>query len=387
MKTTTGLILSFICLFLPISLFAQQKTTGLKAKDGFIDIPLEKSYWQNDSDRVSYEKIQDTATMYIHPRAGYTRLRDFDFTTGTIEFDWQPIDTMFSSFYFRFQNKEASECIYLRTPRAGNPLAMDALQYAPFIKGVNLWDLLVHYQAPANFSKRKWNHIKLVISEKQMLIYLNDPAKPLLWIPQLEGDVSHGTLAFDGESIIANLKVKHGSIEGLANTPGIDPTANDPRYIRHWQFVEPRDFPFGQEPKGDDLPEANASWTSIDAERCGLINITRLYGVNPARSLIWLKTTIKADSDQQKWLDFGFSDEVWVFINGRYAYADKNYYAHPIMKPPFGRCSIENSAINLPLQKGNNEILIGLANNFYGWGIIARLRDLNGIVALGENDL
>jgi hypothetical protein len=387
MKKTSRFILSIIYVFLATSLPAQQKSNGLKVKDGIITVPLEKSYWQNDSNRVSYKKTQDVQTMHIHPKAGLTRLKDFEFTTGTIEFDWQPIDTMFSSFYFRFQSNEASECVYLRTPRAGNSLAMDALQYAPFLKGVNLWDMLAHYQAPANFSKRKWNHIKLVISEKQMQIYLNDQTKPVLWVPQLEGDVSRGTLAFDGESIIANLKVKPGSIEGLANTPGIDPTANDPRYIRHWQLIEPIDFPYGREPKSDDFPKSDNKWISINTERRGLVNLTRLYGVNPNRRLIWLKTKITSDNDQQKWMDFGFSDEVWVLINGRYIYVDKNYYAHPIMKAPFGRCSIENSAINLPLQKGDNEILIGVANSFYGWGIIARLRDLNGITSLGENTL
>jgi len=31
------------------------------------------------------------------------------------------------------------------------------------------------------------------------------------------------------------------------------------------------------------------------------------------------------------------------------------------------------------LKEGKNEILIGLANYFYGWGIIARLDDVPGI--------
>jgi hypothetical protein len=46
---------------------------------------------------------------------------------------------------------------------------------------------------------------------------------------------------------------------------------------------------------------------------------------------------------------------------------------------PKSRCTIENASIKLPLNEGENEILIGLANYFYGWGIIARLDDMNGI--------
>ena len=276
-----------------------------------------------------------------------------------------------------------SECVYLRTARAGDTLAMDAVQYAPFIKGVNLWDMLLHFQAPAKFSKREWNRVKLVVSEKQLQVYINDLTRPLLWVPELEGDVANGTLAFMGEGIVANLTVKPDDIGHLSDQAGVDPAANDPRYLRHWQVSEPRDFPFGREPMNDDIPKPDARWTALNTERRGLLNLTRLYGSKmPDRQVIWIKAHIHSVTDQQKWMDFGFSDEVWLFVNGLYTYADKNYYGAPIMKPPFGRCSIENTAVSLPLKKGDNEILIGVANNFYGWGVVARLRDLKGIEAL-----
>jgi hypothetical protein len=55
----------------------------------------------------------------------------------------------------------------------------------------------------------------------------------------LEGNISSGTLAFDGQVIISNLQVKHNSVEGLAPEAGIDPVASDPRYLRKWQVCEP----------------------------------------------------------------------------------------------------------------------------------------------------
>jgi hypothetical protein len=68
-----------------------------------------------------------------------------------------------------------------------------------------------------------------------------------------------------------------------------------------------------------------------------------------------------------------------VFVNGRFLYVDKNLYGQPIMKEPDGRCSVENASFILPLNAGNNELLIGVANDFYGWGIIARLDSMEGI--------
>jgi hypothetical protein len=67
-----------------------------------------------------------------------------------------------------------------------------------------------------------------------------------------------------------------------------------------------------------------------------------------------------------------------MFINGQILYVDKNYFGTPQAKDR-GRCIIENATIKLPLKKGKNEILIALANYFYGWGIIARLDDTDGI--------
>ena len=92
-----------------------------------------------------------------------------------------------------------------------------------------------------------------------------------------------------------------------------------------------------------------------------------------------MKTTIESDSAQERTLHLGFVDEVWVYVNGQFLFADKNHYGTPGQKYPRGRCSIENAAFKLPLKKGKNEVLIGLANYFYGWGIIARIDDTDGI--------
>jgi len=69
-----------------------------------------------------------------------------------------------------------------------------------------------------------------------------------------------------------------------------------------------------------------------------------------------------------------------VFVNGKQVFADKNLYQPPAArKNPDGRCSLENGSFTLPLNKGKNEITMAIANNFYGWGAILRLADVNGL--------
>jgi hypothetical protein len=38
----------------------------------------------------------------------------------------------------------------------------------------------------------------------------------------------------------------------------------------------------------------------------------------------------------------------------------------------------------VPLDAGDNELLVGVANDFYGWGIVARLDSLAGLTLDGQ---
>jgi len=89
------------------------------------------------------------------------------------------------------------------------------------------------------------HQIKLVVSGAQMRAYVNSESQPTLAVPRLEGNVTNGRIAFEGEAIIANLVIKPNAVEGLSPLAGIDPTDNDPRYLRHWQLSQPAVIPKG----------------------------------------------------------------------------------------------------------------------------------------------
>jgi len=306
-------------------------------------------------------------------------LKDLSFTNGTIEYDVEPEDMSFTGFYFRRQDSLESENFYLRVFAAGLPNMMAAVQYTPVIGGVMLWNLMPHCQGAASFARGQWNHVKLVVSGAQMLVYVNDLNRPALEIPHLEGNTTAGGLGFNGKAVIANLVVTPDATEGLSPVAGFDPFYNDPRYLRQWSVTAPIPLPKGQELTGADLPKEGAAWTKITAERRGLVNLTRLFGESKTRRVVWLKCRLKAPEAQNHKVDFGFTNEVWIFVNGKLAMVDKNFFDDIIRKQPRGRCSIENTSFNLPLQAGDNDILIGVANDFYGWGIIARMDVLDGI--------
>jgi len=347
-------------------------------------VPLRAASWDFKPGVAEFADGASGPVMKIVGR-GYVVLKNTDFADGTIEFDDQPVDERFASFFFRWQDSIENENFYFRTARGvGHPDAMDGVQYAPTIKGVNCWDIMLHYQAPAAFGQQEPNHVKLVISGKQMRVYVNSKEWPTLEVPRLEGNTTHGTLAFSGKAIISHLVIRPGQTEGLSPAEGVDPTSTDSRYIRHWQVTAADSIPGPVDFSMAFVPGKQTVWSPVVAERRGLVNLTRLYGGEPASGhpvhrISWLKTNIHADKARQVQLRLGFLDEVWMFLNGNWLYVDKNFFRFPVAKVPDGRLSLENTTITLPLQQGDNELLIGVGNNFFGWGIVARLDDLDGI--------
>jgi len=216
-----------------------------------------------------------------------------------------------------------------------------------------------------------------------MRAYVNDMMRPVVEIPRLEGNTSKGAIAFEGECVVSNLVVKAGQTENLSPLAGVDLTDHDPRYIRNWYVSKPVETPKGIDFSTEFLPKPEESWEPIGSERMGLINLTRKFGGHEGkRKIVWLKVTVESKIEQKKKISLGFSDEVWVFLNGRHLYVDKNLYGSPIMKQPVGRLSLENSSFEMPFKQGKNEILIGVANSFFGWGIVARLENMGGVSLL-----
>ncbi len=119
-----------------------------------------------------------------------------------------------------------------------------------------------------------------------------------------------------GHPYVMEAVLKPGKVEGLSPIAATDPTANDQRYLRHWQMTTPDtlapgiDFTYGL------MPGKETGWQPIDAERRGLINLTRKWVVNRTHQLIWLKTTIHAEAAGRYTLRLGFVDEVWLFLDG-----------------------------------------------------------------------
>jgi hypothetical protein len=314
--------------------------------------------------------------------SGNAVLKGITFGGGTIEFDVDTIGRGAPGIAFRQQDDDNFELLYLR-PDPNCPAFRACMQYAPQTHGVLLWDLFPQYQTRAPLRENGWNHIKMVVSGRRMNVFVNDAAVPTLEVGRLEGDAIEGSLRLQGPATFANMVITPDAVDGLSSEPARDPLEGDAGVIRNWRLSTFSALPAGKDPAYADMPIASQPWKAISTERNGLVNISREYGrplPEPTRAVAWVKTTITSDKKQTKKIDIGWTREVWVFVNGKLAYADKNLFeVEGARKFPDGRCSLENGALTLPLEPGENEVAVAIANTFFGWGLMLRLPDPEGV--------
>lgn len=358
------------------------------------NIPMTSDRWTTTAGVVNFIDYKGTPAIELkagnyaqHVRTGAVLLNGLNFRNGTIEYDVVANTDMGAGFVFRRADENNYEMFYLR-PRPKCEEAPDCVQYAPQTHGVLLWDVFPQYQGPAPLVQSGWNHVKLVVSGKRMNVYINGATTPTLKVGRLEGDTNEGALMLQGPGIFANLHVTPDTVGDLPAEPEADATASDERYVRHWQLSPSGKLSVDQAPVLADLPGSSAAWTPLDAERDGLVNVSRVYGLTlprPDRAVVWLKASIHSNVAQQKHISLGWVREVAVFVNGQLIFADKNLYQPPeARKSPDGRLSLENGSLMLPLRAGDNEVAIAVVNNFYGWGLKMRLDDVKDVTLAGR---
>jgi hypothetical protein len=384
------LILS-ISLFLLANVKAIAQNSIAASKLKTINIPFEANRFDTSGRKAVFTNKNGANIMTI----GVTptrqtipvTLRGFQFTNGTIEFDAMPADDPQDMIAINFHQKDIynHESLYLRTQLDESPQRDNAIQYTPFIHGINMWDMYKAFRGYALIYNKSWNHFKLVINGLQMMVYVNSPNQPTLRISRLEGNQTTGLISFDGSAMFKNLVIKPGATEGLSPAEGLDWSENDPTYIRQWQVTNPQLLGDGMELSEKNLPSDTVTWQPIATERRGLVNLVRkfegpeLTSYPKSRRYVWLKTYINSLDEQKVKLQLGFNKEVYVFMNRRLLYTDKNEAGMLYNKYPGGLLDIANTSFFLPLQKGKNELLIGVAVQNYGWGIAARVESLKNI--------
>jgi hypothetical protein len=363
-----------------------------------MQIPMDALHWKAlDADSMGPKGDLEFARQEGFPdgvmklKEGSAALDDVSFSDGTIEYDFKALAEDAPGIQFRMSgpvNSENGEEFYFRTApdcRAEN----DCIQYTPVIHGFMLWDVYPQYQHQA-FVLDGWNHVRLVVSGRRMLVYINGQSEAALSVGNLESESTKGSIHLRGPAVYANLIITPGLVGNLPSVAASDPSLEDRSIVRHWAVSDLQPISTLDPPAYSDMPKKSESWHAVEAETGGLVNLNRQYfaGDQPA-AISWLRYSVLAKQAETKQVSLGWLGEAWIYVNGKLVADAKNFYYPPTeRRDPDGRLSLQNGLFSLPLHAGSNEIAIALYSQTrdairprmkYGWGVIMRYGDMSGL--------
>lgn len=305
-------------------------------------------------------------------RAGHRPYRhDIEFWDGTIEFDVAPMPgATFVGVIFRRESRAQYETVYFRPGSNGQ---WDAVQYMPRVGGGSQWQLYPQFQAAAELPLEQWTHVRIVVDGNAMRLYVGGSSQPALEVSRLRGVPQAGTVGFwaagSGDNWIAafsNIVIRTAAPSGVPS-PVMTPPSSD-GFITVWDASSVIGADSGPVLA---LPRVS-SWKSVTAEEDGLINLSLLYGQPAGRNTVFLRHRFDAPEDRVVPLDITYSDEVTVFLNGQPLYSGVNRWQgrYP---GSLGSLALGTETVYLPLMRGNNELIVALTDEAFGWGLIARM--------------
>ena len=119
------------------------------------------------------------------------------------------------------------------------------------------------------------------------------------------------------------------------------------------------------------------AWTRLDAEPSGLTNLSRAHPITGDLNTVYVRTTIQSDRGRRQPLELGFSDRAVVFLNGERIYRGDDTYRSRDYR--FLGSIGWYDTLYVPLEAGDNELVVAVSEDFGGWGVQARFPEASGL--------
>ncbi len=369
---------TFYLLILTFSICLVNSNTMLNAQEK-ITAEFQPDAWEIKAEKHEFKVYKGKPALYLEN--GKALLKNSNFKNGIIDYDVSfERGRKFIAAHFRIKDSINYEEYYLRAHQSGNP---DAMQYTPVFNGTAGWQLYYGegHSTAYHFNFQEWIHIRLIIADDKMDVLINDMSQPVLHVPDLKMDPIFGGLGFGtvlGGAYFANLTYQ--SIDEPKLVSDIEKLP-EPEIgtIMHWKVSSP--FGKNQLLKVNylkDLPlSKKTDWKLLKAEYTGTLNLARVSQVSKETNTVLVKTVINSEKNQIKRLDFGYSDVAIIYVNGKIIYSGQRKFRSRDYRY-LGTIGYFDSVF-VHLKKGKNEVTFAVTENFGGWGLKAKLENLDAI--------
>jgi len=284
----------------------------------------------------------------------------------------------FPGFVFRIENDNNMENFYVRPHQSGNP---DATQYTPVFNDYAGWQLYhgEGYSKAFNFKFDQWHHVKIDIHGLQAEIYIDDMQTPLIKVSQLLNGWKSGRFGFVSGGIpfrVAN--VQYSVKEGSAPAAIPVPANGSGGLVTQWQIANPIDRRlFDKTYQLTKEIKDKLKWTTQTSWASGTVDLAKYIQPGDTGKAIIAKIVIHAEKEQVRKISFGFSDFVTVYLNDKALYSGSDNFMSRDYRF-LGTIGFFDGLF-LPLKKGDNELWFVVSENFGGWGVKAKLENMDGI--------
>ncbi|HNX96624.1 MAG TPA: hypothetical protein PKK12_02995 [Candidatus Aminicenantes bacterium] len=330
-------------------------------------IPFDEAHWVLTHARV--QEFQGRQALM-----GLAILRDAVFENGVIEYDQYVTGARsYPGLMFRSQPDGAWERFYIRPHRSGRTapsLYTDVLQYVPAWNRLDSWQLYAGpgYTSGSVIPSERWFHVRIEVAGSRMRVFIDNRPQAELEVPKLLHGRSKGGVMLNGPT------------DGSAWTSSFSMQADDgldlgPErrrneaigFVRDWQVSQP--FPLlGIDDTGLGLPvpPQELRWRELEADDQGRLDVARIQGRSGQPDTVFLRTVVPAPKGKIRPYKFGYSDHAVLFVNGRKVFmGDSTYQGRD---PSFLGIMGLNDTVFLPLQAGDNELVVMLSELMGGWG-------------------
>lgn len=325
--------------------------------------------WEIEAKNHDFKEYQGKQALFLDQ--GKARLKNSSFKNGIIEYDISFEQARnFAGIHFHIQDELNYEEYYLRPHQSGN---QDAMQYTPVVNGNAGWQLYSEegYWSAKDFNFGEWMHVKLVVSGTEMDVFIDDMEKPILHVNELKLRSTSGSIGFGtflGAAYYANLTYQEidtpklvGKSSELVPEQGI---------VTDWKVSDA--FSNTKLKNLVCLAELNIPIEDeLRPDTRGILNLSKVAKVTDETNTVLVKYTIDSDKKQFKKMEFGYSDAVTVFVNGKPVYNGDNSFRSRDYRY-LGSMGFFDS-IFLDLEKGSNEVVFAVTEKMGGWGVMAKI--------------
>jgi hypothetical protein len=342
-----------------------------------VKVPASLDKWDVIGQAPVIENYLGKESLLI--KQGGILLKNTQLADGSMEADMSFTSQRgFPGFAFRVQDSNNMEFFYVRPHQSGNP---DATQYTPVFNGYAGWQLYhgEGYTKAYPFKFEQWHHIRIDFHGLKAEIYIDDMQNPLIKVTELKREWKPGRLGVVGAGVpfrIANFQFTPKQ-ESAPTRPPI-PASGTGGVITKYQVsnvVNKKIFDKKFELTSD--LKDQLEFTTQLSESSGTINLAKFIQPTDTNKTIVARIDLESQADQLVEMTFGFSDYVTIYLNEKAIYSGADNFMSRDYRY-LGTIGYFDK-LYLPLKKGNNEIWFVVSEDFGGWGVKAKIENMENV--------